>query len=214
MAVGMMVEVYHRSCPGHLSCGTWIMMDVTRQRWRGVSVVATWAYHCGALKPLALFLFLLHPCSLCLCSVEVMAPRRQLPNGHLATNRRPSPLPQSQETRPPLSPEDVRQLAQRMRETYGWSEDPRPFQLAAVQAQLEGQDMIIQAATGAGKTAIAAGPHLWESSKGKLTIVVSPLLVLEEEMVKTLFKLHYELILTSHCRSGHLRSNLIFQPSL
>ncbi|KAI0763973.1 P-loop containing nucleoside triphosphate hydrolase protein [Trametes elegans] len=72
-----------------------------------------------------------------------------------------------------------------MRDAYGWDEHPKAFQLAGVKAQLEGMDLVIQASTGAGKTAIAAGPHLWPSSKGKTTIMVCPLLSLEDEMVRT-----------------------------
>ncbi|KAJ6573646.1 hypothetical protein B0H10DRAFT_2237000 [Mycena sp. CBHHK59/15] len=37
----------------------------------------------------------------------------------------------------------------------------------------------------AGKTGIAAGPHLLPSSKGKVTLMVSPLLSLHEEQVTT-----------------------------
>lgn len=70
-----------------------------------------------------------------------------------------------------------------MKDAYGWDEGPRSFQLAGVQAQLEGRDITIQAPTGAGKTAIAAGPHLSPMSEGKLTIVVSPLMALQDEMV-------------------------------
>ncbi|OSD06262.1 P-loop containing nucleoside triphosphate hydrolase protein [Trametes coccinea BRFM310] len=72
-----------------------------------------------------------------------------------------------------------------MREQFRWSEDPHHFQLEGVGAQLEGVDMIIQAPTGAGKTAIAAGPHMWPKSSGTVTIMVCPLLALEEEMVST-----------------------------
>ncbi|EMD42076.1 hypothetical protein CERSUDRAFT_62036 [Gelatoporia subvermispora B] len=57
--------------------------------------------------------------------------------------------------------------------------------MAGIKAQLEGSDAIIQAATGSGKTAIAAGPHLWDGVKGRITIMVCPLLALEEEMVNT-----------------------------
>ncbi|KAI0707557.1 P-loop containing nucleoside triphosphate hydrolase protein [Cerioporus squamosus] len=87
--------------------------------------------------------------------------------------------------RPKLSLEDVELLSKKMQEAYGWDGPPKPFQLAGIQAQLEGHDIIIQASTGAGKTAVAAGPHLWPSSAGKTTIMVCPLLSLEEEMVRT-----------------------------
>ena len=70
-----------------------------------------------------------------------------------------------------------------MKDRFKWDEYPRFFQLQGTQAQLEGCDMIIQAATGSGKTAIAAGPHVWPTSAGKTTIMVCPLLALEEEMV-------------------------------
>ncbi|KAH9887685.1 P-loop containing nucleoside triphosphate hydrolase protein [Cubamyces lactineus] len=72
-----------------------------------------------------------------------------------------------------------------MRERFKWDKEPRLFQLEGVRAQLEGVDMIVQAPTGAGKTAVAAGPHVWPSSRGKTTIMVCPLLALEEEMVET-----------------------------
>lgn len=85
--------------------------------------------------------------------------------------------------RQPLTPAEVDTLAQLMRERFRWDDDPRFFQLQGVKAQLEGVDTIIQAPTGAGKTAIAAGPHVWPSSAGKTTIMVCPLLALEVEMV-------------------------------
>ncbi|THH15238.1 hypothetical protein EUX98_g9497 [Antrodiella citrinella] len=111
-----------------------------------------------------------------------MPPKRRDPNAQKWT----APwMSKKTPNRPKLSEEELKTLARNMRETYGWDDNPREFQLAAVQAQLEGTDMIIQAPTGSGKTAIAAGPHLWPTSKGKITIMVSPLLALEEEMVQT-----------------------------
>ncbi|KAI0675802.1 P-loop containing nucleoside triphosphate hydrolase protein [Trametes maxima] len=92
---------------------------------------------------------------------------------------------QRQQNRPRLTAEEVKLLAQKMREAFGWDADPKDFQLEAVQAQLEGVDMIVQAPTGAGKTALAAGPHVWSGSEGKFTIMVCPLLSLEEEMVQS-----------------------------
>ncbi|KAH9847421.1 P-loop containing nucleoside triphosphate hydrolase protein [Lenzites betulinus] len=96
------------------------------------------------------------------------------------------------ELRHKLTPEDVQLLSQKLRDTCGWHADPKPFQLAGIKAQLDGDDMIIQASTGAGKTAIAAGPHLWQTSAGKTTIMVCPLLSLEDEMVRT-FELEFGL---------------------
>jgi superfamily II DNA helicase RecQ len=64
-----------------------------------------------------------------------------------------------------------------------WTNGARDFQLACMRAQVLKKDVLLQAATGSGKTGIAAGPHLLPSSKGKVTLVVSPLLVLEEEQV-------------------------------
>lgn len=72
-----------------------------------------------------------------------------------------------------------------MRDAYKWPNDPHNFQIDGVRAQIEGVDAIIQAPTGAGKTAIAAGPHLWPGNEGKTTIMVSPLLALQNEMVRT-----------------------------
>ena len=65
----------------------------------------------------------------------------------------------------------------------GWKDGARPFQLSAIVAQVRGIDVLLQAATGSGKTGIAAAPHLLPSSEGKVTLFVSPLLVLQEEQV-------------------------------
>ena len=86
-------------------------------------------------------------------------------------------------SRPQLTAEDEKTLATKMRQAYKWDADPKDFQLAAVRAQIEGVDMIVQAPTGSGKTALAAGPHLWPGNEKKVTFVVSPLLSLEEEQV-------------------------------
>lgn len=73
-----------------------------------------------------------------------------------------------------------------IRSTYkNWTDGANKFQLKGMRAQLEGTDVLIHAATGSGKTGIAAGPHLLPSSKGKTTIMVSPLLALQDEQVQT-----------------------------
>ena len=65
----------------------------------------------------------------------------------------------------------------------GWKDGAKSFQLSAIAAQVRRTDVLLQAATGSGKTGIAAAPHLLPSSKGKVTLFVSPLLVLQEEQV-------------------------------
>ncbi|KAI0078044.1 hypothetical protein K474DRAFT_1674370 [Panus rudis PR-1116 ss-1] len=87
--------------------------------------------------------------------------------------------------RPKLTDEDLKKIGEKIKITCGWQTDPRAFQLAGVKSQIEGTDTIIQASTGAGKTAIAAGPHFHASSTGKCTIMVEPLIQLQDEMVVT-----------------------------
>lgn len=65
----------------------------------------------------------------------------------------------------------------------GWKDGAKSFQLSAIVAQVRRTDVLLQAATGSGKTGIAAAPHLLPSSEGKVTLFVSPLLVLQEEQV-------------------------------
>lgn len=69
-----------------------------------------------------------------------------------------------------------------MQVQYRWNAPAKKFQLIGVKAQLEGVDSVIQAPTGAGKTAIVAGPHLWKSNV--ITVMIVPLLQLEDEMVR------------------------------
>lgn len=91
-----------------------------------------------------------------------------------------TPSPENVPTivRKPITNADLQSLKTLIKATYGW--EPQDFQLEGIRAQLEGIDIIIQAPTGAGKTAIAAGPHL--ILKG-VTIIATPLIVLAEEMV-------------------------------
>ena len=64
-----------------------------------------------------------------------------------------------------------------------WGFAPRSFQMEAISAQLKREDVLVHAGTGLGKTAIAAGPHAHPSAVGKVTLMVSPLLALHDEMV-------------------------------
>ncbi|KAF5313671.1 hypothetical protein D9611_010068 [Ephemerocybe angulata] len=85
----------------------------------------------------------------------------------------------------PVPDEELEDLAQAMKDTFKWEHSPREFQVKAVKAQLQRKDVLIHAGTGLGKTAVAAGPHAHKSSKGKVTIMVSPLIALQEEQVVT-----------------------------
>jgi superfamily II DNA or RNA helicase len=62
-----------------------------------------------------------------------------------------------------------------------WTDGAKPFQLQCMRAQKLKKDVLLHASTGAGKTGIAAGPNLLPSSKGKVTLVVSPLLSLHDK---------------------------------
>lgn len=64
-----------------------------------------------------------------------------------------------------------------------WPDGARPFQLEGMEAQVLGKDVLLHAATGSGKTGIAAGPHLLPCNEGKVTLFVSPLLSLQAEQV-------------------------------
>lgn len=68
-----------------------------------------------------------------------------------------------------------------------WSDkEPQEFQLDAIRATHLGEDAVVHASTGSGKTFIAAAPHFLPSNqgKGKVTLLVSPLIALHEEQVR------------------------------
>jgi superfamily II DNA or RNA helicase len=64
-----------------------------------------------------------------------------------------------------------------------WTNSAHSFQIECMKAQVLQKDLLLHAATGSGKTGIAAGPHLLLSSKGKVTLFVSPLLALHDQQV-------------------------------
>jgi superfamily II DNA helicase RecQ len=80
-------------------------------------------------------------------------------------------------------PQTDDELGGLMQKTFGWSGPPRKFQLEATKALLSKKDVLVHAGTGFGKTAVAAGPHVVE--KEKTTLMVSPLIALHEEQVRT-----------------------------
>lgn len=76
-------------------------------------------------------------------------------------------------------------LGEKMCQQFAWAE-AHPFQLDGVLLQLARQDTIVHVGTGRGKTAIAAGPYVLEENAKKTTILISPLVALQEEMVRLL----------------------------
>lgn len=97
-------------------------------------------------------------------------------------DKKPNFPPRSTE---PLTANELAELTTAMIAKYGWTDEQsiRPFQLAGIQAQLEGSDMILQAPTGSGKTVIAAGPHSSPRSEGMITLISVPLVQLADDMV-------------------------------
>ncbi|KAJ3525895.1 hypothetical protein NMY22_g10385 [Coprinellus aureogranulatus] len=68
----------------------------------------------------------------------------------------------------------------------------RDFQRKAIQYQLQRKDVLIHAATGMGKTLVAAAPHYHAAAEGMVTFMVSPLIALQNEQVET-FKKEFKL---------------------
>ena len=53
-----------------------------------------------------------------------------------------------------------------------------------MEPQLLGLDVVVHAKTGAGKTVIAAGPLTHPKAKGRVSILVSPLIALQNEQAQ------------------------------
>ncbi|KAG8704039.1 hypothetical protein FRC08_002483 [Ceratobasidium sp. 394] len=75
-------------------------------------------------------------------------------------------------------------LGRLMCEHFGW-ESAHQFQIDGTLLQLLRHDTIVHVGTGRGKTAVAAGPFVLPENAQKVTIVVSPLIALQEEMKQT-----------------------------
>ncbi|KAL1680990.1 P-loop containing nucleoside triphosphate hydrolase protein [Schizophyllum commune] len=90
--------------------------------------------------------------------------------------------------------------------------EPRDFQLDLVQAQIEGRDTVCQAATGMGKTAVAAGPYVLPQNSDRTTLMISPLIGLQNEMVKTFrdeFKMDALAINSAHETSSKTLQDIV-----
>ncbi|KAG8727287.1 hypothetical protein FRC10_006258, partial [Ceratobasidium sp. 414] len=75
-------------------------------------------------------------------------------------------------------------LEEKMCEQFGWTE-AKQFQVDGGIYQMEGVNVIVHVGTGSGKTAVAAAPFVLPQNRKKITIFVSPLMVLQTEMAKT-----------------------------
>ncbi|KAJ7050633.1 P-loop containing nucleoside triphosphate hydrolase protein, partial [Mycena amicta] len=111
-------------------------------------------------------------------------------------------------SRTPLTDTDVRHIGEMCQKEWGWDTRLKDGQIKAIQAQLLGKDVLVHAATGYGKTCIAAGPFAHPKSKGLVSMMVSPLIALQEEMVETFtneFKLSAVAVNSSHggCSNEH-----------
>lgn len=83
-----------------------------------------------------------------------------------------------------LSPEEREEIREAIQLQLGDGKAPREFQVEMVVAQEEMRDAMCHAATGLGKTLIAAAPFALERNRDKVTIMVSPLIALQNEMVR------------------------------
>jgi superfamily II DNA helicase RecQ len=90
--------------------------------------------------------------------------------------------PQNVPERHACTTEELQGLDEKIKNQFGWINGPRTFQMKGINAQLQLRDVLIHAGTGLGKTGVAAGPHVHPSAKGKVTIMVSPLIALHDEM--------------------------------
>ncbi|EJD36808.1 P-loop containing nucleoside triphosphate hydrolase protein [Auricularia subglabra TFB-10046 SS5] len=89
----------------------------------------------------------------------------------------------------------------------GWEHELREMQVTAALAQVDGDDVLVHAATGMGKTAIVAAPHAFPQNKGRVTLFISPLIALQEEMVET-FRAEFNLaaVAVNSTRKGPLKT--------
>ncbi|KAJ2916958.1 hypothetical protein MD484_g3436, partial [Candolleomyces efflorescens] len=109
-----------------------------------------------------------------------------------------------------LSEERLSALGEIIKEKFKWKHTPRPFQLEAIRGLLQRRDVLVHAGTGFGKTAIVAGAYALEEVTGKVTLLVSPLIALQEEQVAT-FKTEFGLraIAINSAHEGLSKENLI-----
>ncbi|KAJ6484651.1 P-loop containing nucleoside triphosphate hydrolase protein [Mycena sanguinolenta] len=105
-------------------------------------------------------------------------PPRRAPNARKTPNA-------TLNKRLPLTKTELRGLENDIKAKFQWEHTVKAHQLEAIIGQLQMRDVLVHAGTGSGKTAIAAGPHAHASSKGKVTLMISPLIALHDEQGDT-----------------------------
>lgn len=112
-----------------------------------------------------------------------MAPKRQNTarpiRGTRQRTQRPRPPPRKK-----LTSEERESVRSALKDMLKGN-DPFDMQVEFTVAQEEGRDALGQAPTGSGKTVVAAGPYGIEKNRldKRVTLMVSPLIGLQEEMV-------------------------------
>lgn len=89
--------------------------------------------------------------------------------------------------RPDITSNDVQELSTLIQSRCKWPSGLRDFQLQALASLGTGRDVIVHAGTGCGKTAIFAGLHLLPDTAGMFSLLISPLIALQNEQVRVLF---------------------------
>ncbi|KZV81633.1 P-loop containing nucleoside triphosphate hydrolase protein [Exidia glandulosa HHB12029] len=121
-----------------------------------------------------------------------MAPPHRRPRKAARPRTSASSRTTSTPNRAHVSDEDLERIGELMQNCFEWNHDAHVIQKEGGKAQARGKDVLVQAPTGIGKTGIVAAPHVFPEHKGRVTIFVSPLIALQEEMVTT-FKDDYKL---------------------
>ncbi|KAK0467467.1 hypothetical protein IW261DRAFT_1426565 [Armillaria novae-zelandiae] len=97
----------------------------------------------------------------------------------------------------PLSAGDLLGLREKIHHCWGWTDQSlHDKQMEAIEAQLQCKDVLIHTLMGFGKTVVAAGPHMHEKMQGCVTLMISPLIALQEEQVQSFIE-DYKLTATA-----------------
>lgn len=88
--------------------------------------------------------------------------------------------------RPKVAATDIETVSNLIQSKCEWPAGLRDFQRDALASLGNGRDVIVHAGTGCGKTAIFAGLHLLPEVSGMFSIIISPLIALQNKQVSVL----------------------------